>query len=335
MRTLRVGPTGGVPAVLRSLGADPVALMAEIGLDLKVFDNPDNRISFVARGKLMSHCATRTACPHFGLLVGRQAGLQSFGLLGLLVKSAPDVGTALRNLVRYFHLQVRGATVELMVDGDLAVFRYSIYHPGADGTDQVGDGAIAIACNIMRELCGSDWMPIEVRLAHQKPKDVNPFRQFFRAPLRFDAEQYAVLFSATWLARDLPESDPELRRLVQAEIVRFESRHGDDFPEQVRSVLRSALLTDRATADRIAALFSIQRRTLVRRLSAFGTNFQEVADEVRFEIARQLLEDTAMDMAQIAAVLGYANASAFTRAFRRWSDTTPARWRANGRFRRK
>jgi AraC-like DNA-binding protein len=42
-----------------------------------------------------------------------------------------------------------------------------------------------------------------------------------------------------------------------------------------------------------------------------------------------------MDMAQIAAVLGYANASAFTRAFRRWSDTTPARWRANGRFRRK
>ena len=161
------------------------------------------------------------------------------------------------------------------------------------------------------------------------PKDVGPFRRFFRVPVRFDSEQNAVLFSATWLARDLPETDAELRRLVQAEIVKLERRHGDDFPEQVRSVLRNALLTGHASADQIAAFFSIQRRTLHRRLNAFGTGFQEVADEVRFEIARQLLEDTAMDIGQIAVVLDYADASAFTRAFRRWSDTTPAQWRAS------
>jgi AraC-like DNA-binding protein len=50
-------------------------------------------------------------------------------------------------------------------------------------------------------------------------------------------------------------------------------------------------------------------------------------DEVRFEIARQMLENSAMDVSQIAGCLAYADASAFTRAFRRWSGTTPPLWR--------
>lgn len=93
-------------------------------------------------------------------------------------------------------------------------------------------------------------------------------------------------------------------------------------------MLRTALVTNRAKADEVAALFSIHSRTLNRRLNAFGTGFQELVDEGRFEIARQMLEDSAMEVSRIAALLDYADASAFTRAFRRWSGTTPARWRA-------
>ncbi len=90
-----------------------------------------------------------------------------------------------------------------------------------------------------------------------------------------------------------------------------------------------ALLTGHASADQVAALFSIHSRTLSRRLHAFGTNFQELVDEGRFEIARQMLEDSRMEVSQIAMALDYADASAFTRAFRRWSGTTPAQWREN------
>ena len=73
---------------------------------------------------------------------------------------------------------------------------------------------------------------------------------------------------------------------------------------------------------------SMHSRTLSRRLNDFDTGFQELVDEGRFEIARQLLANTALDVRQIAASLDYADASAFTRAFRRWSGTTPAVWRA-------
>jgi AraC-like DNA-binding protein len=125
----------------------------------------------------------------------------------------------------------------------------------------------------------------------------------------------------------LPGTDPELRRLLQQQIDRLESRHEDDFAEQLRSVLRHALVTGHASAEQIAAFFSVDRRTLNRRLNAQGTGFQQIVDELSFEIARQMLANSAMDIVEVADLLGYANASAFTRAFRRWSGDTPASWR--------
>ena len=317
-----------IPAVLRSLGADPAKVLAEVGFDLKLFDNPDNQVSYAARGHLIAHCVARTGCQHFGLLVGEQGGLHSLGLVGLLVKYSPDVGTALRSLAHYLHRHVRGAATTLAVDGDSAVLSYEIHQPWAEATDQTGDGAVATMFNIMRALCGPEWKPAEVCFAHRKPEDLGPFRKFFRAPLVFDAEHNSLVFSADWLDRRLPESDPQLRRLLQKQIGALEARHGDDFPEHVRSVLRTALVTGHARADQVATLFSMHARTLNRRLNAFGIGFRELVDEGRFEIARQTLEDSAMPVSQIAAMLDYADASAFTRAFRRWSGATPARWRA-------
>jgi AraC-like DNA-binding protein len=326
---LRIGATMALPAVLRSLGANPAELLAEAGFDLKLFDDPDNRISYAARSHLLAHCVARTGCQHLGLLVGQQAGLQSLGMVGLLVKYSPDVGTALRNLVRCMHLHVRGAVTNLETDGDTAILSYEIYQPGVEATDQVGDGAVAGLFNIMRTLCGPDWKPVEVQFAHRKPDTVGAFRSFFQAPILFDAEQNAVVFAANWLNLRLPETNPEQHRLLQKQIDVLEDIYGDDLPGQVRSVLRTALLTGHARSDQVAALFSIHSRTLTRRLKDFGTSFQELLDEGRFEIARQMLDDTRMEVSQIALVLDYADASAFTRAFRRWSGATPTQWRKN------
>ncbi len=326
--TVRIGITTVIPELLQSLGADPVEVLAEVGLDPKLFADPGNVMSLAARGRLFSHCVARTGCKHFGLLIGQTGRLSSLGLLGFLVQHSPDVETALRSLVRFSHLVVRGAGANLAVHGDFAILGYEIHQPGVEATDQAGDGAMAMFCNILRKLCGPEWKPVEVWFAHRKPEDVGPYRRFFEAPLRFDAEQYAIVFSATWLSHRLPDDDPELRRHLREQIDAIEARHQEDFPEQVRSVLRTALVTGHAKADQVAALFSMHSRTLNRRLRDFGTNFQALVDEIRFEIARQMLENSAMELSQIAAMLDYADASAFTRAFRRWSGATPGVWRA-------
>ena len=325
--TLRVGGALAITAVLRDFGIDPREVLIEAGIAPELFDDPDNLITYRARGRLMTRSVVRTGCPHFGLLVGQRMNLPSLGLVGLLAKNAPDVGSALRSLVTYLHLHARGAVMELTVDPGLAMLSYDAYQLAVEATDQTGDGATAMMLNAMRTLCGTDFLPIEARFAHRTPDDVRPFRQFFKVPLRFDAEHFALVFSRDWLDRRVPGTDAELERLLQKQIAMLESKHGDEFPAIVRGILRSALLTDHAGADQIAALFSIHVRTLSRRLEDFGTSFQELVDEGRFEIARQMLEDTSLDVGQIAEALGYARASAFTRAFRRWSGTTPALWR--------
>ena len=254
--------------------------------------------------------------------------LNSLGLVGVLVRNAPVVDAALNGLSRWLHLHTQGSEVTLTVDGSQAILSFSVVQPLVEATDQIGDGALSQMLNVMRTLCGPSFRVAEVRFAHRKPEDVQPYRRCFRAPLRFDAEQNALVFSRDWLNVRRPDSDVELQRLLQKQVGILEADFRDDFPAQVRRVLRYALLTDHASAEEIAALFSINPRTLGRRLEDSGTSFRELVEEVRFEIARQMLEDTSRSIGQISASLAYGRASAFTRAFRRWSGTTPVDWRA-------
>ena len=329
---IRVGAISAVPGVIRGLGADPAQVLAEAGFNPSLFEDPNNPISFATRSRLIARCAALTGCPHFGLLVGAQGGLHSLGLVGLLAEYSPDVRTALHSLVRFFHHHLRGASIDVVVEGELAILDYTIYQPGTEATDQIGAAAIAGAVNIMRGLCGADWNPSEVMLAHRRPADVEPYRRIFRAPIRFDAEQNALIFPASWLSHRLVEREPAIRRLLMKKIDALEAQVRDPFPEQVRRILRIALLTDRTSIEDIAALFSMQPRTLNRRLNAFGLSFQKLIDEGRYEIARQALLDTDMNVGHVAALLDYADASSFVRAFQRWSGKTPSQWRDDQRM---
>jgi AraC-like DNA-binding protein len=325
---VRVGTLLPIADILLGMGVDLTELLAAEGVDPKVFDDPDNQIPLTVHNRLIALAVVRSGCPHLGLLVGQRDGLHSLGLAGLLVRYSPDLETALRSFVRYLHTHVRGAKSALTVDGDVATLHWEIYQPGVEAVDQVGDGALAVMLNILRELCGPDWKPIEVRFAHREPAQLQPFRMYFRTTLTFDAEDYSMRFPAGWLQRPVPQADLALRRVLQKEIDAIEARHEADFPEQVRSVLRTALLTGHSRSDQLAALFSMHSSTLARRLKPYGVGFRELVDECRYEVAREMLANSGLDVSHIAAMLDYADASAFTRAFKRWSGITPARWRA-------
>src|SRR5260370_40806521 len=94
------------------------------------------------------------------------------------------------------------------------------YKENIEPIDQVYDGMIAMACNVVRELCDSSWAPKEVLFARARPDDVGSYRRFFRAPRRFDSDQTALRFTADWLAHPIPAGAPEafrpLREGVQA-----------------------------------------------------------------------------------------------------------------------
>jgi len=328
--TLRIAAISQVPDVLRELGADPAEVCAAAGFDFALFNDPNNLITYHAASHLYRVCTEKTGCPHFGLMKGRRSGLDGLGFIGLLAKCAPDVGTALRRLVRYLHLHIRGAVTTLEESGKLAIFSYEIQEPDAEATDQIADASLGTMFNIMVALCGPRWKPVEVRFEHSRPSNVAPFRRFFHAPLSFNANDNSLVFAARWLSRPLPAVDPELRRLLRDHVEALEAQYADEFPEQVRCLLRTGLLADHGSEDKVATLLSTHSRTMHRRLAASGTNFRALVDECRYEIARQMLEGTDAGVGRIADMLDYADTSAFARAFRRWSGTTPAQWRKRG-----
>ena len=318
-----------LPEVLRALGHNPESVIAEAGVDPALLRDPENTIAFRTVGQLMERCVQRTGCRHLGLLVGQKSQATALGVVGLLMQHSPDVETALRSAIQHLHLHDQGGVSSLERSGEFVRLAYGIYENDVPACDQIYAGSIAYVCNLMRALCGARWAPAEVLLPFRRPRDLEPFKRFFRAPLHFDSERCALVFPATWLKHAVLAANPTVRRSAEALVDNLEGRARDDIVPAVRRTVRAMLIAGQASEGGVAQVFAVNRRTLNRRLESKGTTFRRLLDETRYEVARQLLRDSDASIERIASGLGYSGASAFGRAFRRWSGLAPQAWRAN------
>jgi AraC-like DNA-binding protein len=316
----RAGSLSEIPGLLRELGADPAEVEASAGLDKGALDSLENRIPFVATGRLLHECAVKTGCQHLALLVGQRTHLSHLGLPGQLARHSPTLGAAIRTFAVYEHLDSQGMATFLLEKDGVATIGPVVYQKGAEHGDQIYDLYIAATLSIIRELCGAHWRPERVLFSHSKPVDAGPFRRAFQAPCQFDAERTALVLPASVLDHRLPGADPEQLGSLEAQA---HARDDLGVVFRLRRTLRILLLAQGASGDQVARLLSMHHRTLNRRLKAEGTTFQELLDEVRFEAACQLLDTARIPITEIAVSLGYAETSAFSRAFRRWSGATP------------
>ncbi|KLK93533.1 AraC family transcriptional regulator [Microvirga vignae] len=327
---IHLGVAKEIAPALRDFDIDPDPVIREAGLDPHLFDDGTNVIPHAALGRLLSLSVTRTRCPHFGLLVGQRATILSLGMVGRLMLHSETLGDAMRALVSNLSIQNRGAVPSLRLIGDTALFSFSVYQPEAESADQISDGSLAVALNAIRALCGPDWNPIEVLLPRAAPADQEPYRRHFRAPVRFNQETAVIVLPTSDLDRRIAGADPMVRALLEERIQQMKGAQGSVLSDDIRRLLRTRLTSKRCSAEDIADLLAMHRRTLSRRLKGSGMGYRAITNEIRFEIARQLLQYTEVPLGQIAAALGYSEASAFTRAFRRWSGQTPTAWRGEG-----
>ncbi len=325
---IRVGPATAMSAVLRDVDLSLEPLLRAEGAPPGLFEHPDNAIPFKSFCNLVARCVGAMGREDFGLLLCERVGASDLGLTGFLLQQASDVRAAVQNLVRYFHHHDRGASAFLEKDNRIVTLGYSIYEIDAPGCEQIYDGAAAVGRNIMLGLCGPRFAPIEVRLSRRRPASPVRYERFFGAPVRFEAEHTAILFDEKWLEGELPGADEALRRMLQEQIDLLEQEESGNFAEQVRRLLRATLVRRAASVDDICKLLQLTRRTLTRRLGAEGASYKELSDEIKFEIARQLLRQPAHSVTDVAFALHYSEASAFARAFRQWSGVSPTIWRA-------
>jgi AraC-like DNA-binding protein len=318
-----------LPTVLSELGVSPERAFGAARVDPGLFEDPEARIAIEPLGGLFDTCVALTQCDHFGLLVGERFSLRALGPLGSLMRHSATVGDAIRGLLLHLHLTDRGAAPVLLApDPSCVALGYSIYRHGTPATAQILDGAIAIAYRILRELCGPAWQPLRVQLSHGRPERIAPYRRMFGANLAFDAEVSAVLFASSWLLQPIAGADAGTHGAINRAIREASANFPLTFAEQVHGVLHQMIRGGDASAASVARLFGIHERTLRRRLEDEGKHLQQLINDERFEIAKQLLDHTSLPVAEIAAALQYADPNAFSRAFRGWAELSPTQWRA-------
>jgi AraC-like DNA-binding protein len=320
---LRAAPLGPLPRVVEGFGVSFDAICRQLGLPSDLLADTEAPVSIEEAGRLLSACAQRTACPHLGLLVGETFGLETMGAIGSLARQAVNVGAALRGLILALHLHDRATVPDLASTGDTAILSTVALAELAAGGPEVADLTMMACHNLVRELGGPGWRPREVQLARRTPADPEPYRRIFRAPVRFDADHNALVFDRRWLSRPVRERSG-LRGEALAEMAKV---HPVDLPLKVRRACVTAILIGDASVERLAKLAGFSHRSLNRHLSVFGTTARYELQRVRLQMARQLLAATDLPVRDIAALLSYSDAAAFTRAFRSRSGSAPSRWR--------
>lgn len=325
-----MGPLSVLPGLLRELGVRPSPLLRRVGLAADALADRDARISYASSVALLDACAAATGCRHFGLLAGSRWRLEHIGMPGEVTGSCATVGEALETFTRFQWLNSSGGVVFLAREGRTTTFGYAIFEPGLQrGVDQVHDMVMAVGVRMIRELTGMPgWSPARVMVSRQQPDDVLPYRRFFAAPIQFDAEATVLRFPSAFEATRVPAGDETRRRVLEAKLL---AAGREAMLPKLHRMIRVAMIFGLSSGDQVASAMALTRRTFNRRLAEYGTTFHEVLEAARLEVAQQLLRETTLSIGDIGDALGYAEPSAFVRAYRRWTQTTPGAWRELGR----
>ena len=325
---VRIGPLLPILALLREAGIDPVPVLKRCGLRLSLFDDADNRITFDKGKRLLLACAAATGRSDFGLLIGQRFDFAAMGVLGKLMQLSPTLGDALKSLRRYLAVHDTGGVVYLeeQDQGEVAL-GYAVYEHATPAVAMIYDMAMAIVCKVLRTLCGPRWKASRVQFAHGRPADVGAYRRYFAAPLSFDAPRSAIHFDAQWLASPMQGVDDAALAAARRAAEAVEGAAPLRRAERARAAVLALLMTGALSGARVASALALSERSLRRQLRDEGTSLQAIVGEARFEAARQMLRDTALPIRAIAEALQYADAAAFSRAFKLWSAQAPTHWR--------
>lgn len=324
----RVGFLVAVPPILTKLNVDAASVIQASGLAPDALDNPEGTIPYRSMGLLLECAAKMSACPHFGILLGKVIRIESLGLLGKWISNMPTLREATRAYVENQHRQAHGSVMYLLEEPKRALLGYAIYEPDMPGTQLIIDIAATAMSQLISELLRQNQPSFEVMLSRRMPADLSPYREVFGERVRFDAKQTAIVLPRYLLDSSVPGADPERLASLDAQVRDHWNAGELDIATRLSRELKIAIFNGRLSVEEVAAQMGMSTRTFRRRLEEAGISFREAIDESRFELAKQLFTNTDLNASRISAILGYSNPAVLTRSFTRWARLSPKAWRS-------
>lgn len=320
----------GVFGFICAQGGDADRIFGKAGLQPDCVGNPTFNLSLSTYCDMFEQAARQTQNDNFGLWFGHQFRPQDLGMLGYAAVSSPTVGSALENLVKLFHFHQQGSFMQLLpTDDGLLRLEYQIHDGRIMQRRQDAELSLGMFANIFRESYGNDWGAEEIHFEHPRPENWNEHEQAFNAPVYFSQKTNAILFKPADLDGRMPHSDLRLLSIVQACLTELgNTRPGNSsFADQVRNAARSRLPDGYPSLEGVAGHLKVSTANLQRRLSDENLTYKDLVEDIRHELAFMYLGQRHLSLSEIGFLLGYSELSAFSRAFRRWTGTSPRAYR--------
>jgi AraC-like DNA-binding protein len=304
-------------------------VLARHGVDKQLLDDQDARVPGQLDMDLFDALAERTNEPALGVKIALLPRPPSFDLADYAARNSPDLGSGYRCLLRHQRLLFDHPPLELKVDDQVARL---IHH--APPLSRVSRHATECLLGMMlvhgRALTGVDWAPLSVSLRDPAPPDDAPYRRLFRVAVEFAQPVTEIVFDRSVLAYANQAADPALYAVLEhhaAERVQKLASENSFLDEARREIGRLMRGSVPRAAD-VARRLGMSTRTLHHRLRGHQRTYQQLIDDVRLAMASAYLADARVKCVEVAFMLGFSDASAFYRAFRRWTGKTPIEYRA-------
>jgi AraC-like DNA-binding protein len=315
--------------VLGKLGLPLGDVLAGTGLTAGDL-SPERFIPFDVFLTILENAVRLTGREDLGLLLGASQTVNVMGPWSRVIRTAATLGEALSDLAVLQLRNSSGAATYLRRQEDVVFMGYGVHSPQVPVAPVLHDIVLAVGNRVITELTHGAVRPKEY--FSMRPVPSNPGRwAALNAPIRFGQEETGLFLSFRDMAFPLQTADRHLHDMALDEFHSAPSVISSIWTHRTSHALRSLILEGRSKMPDVAGHLGVGSRNLRRALAAEDTTFEVVRDTVRFAIARDLLSMSKLSVSDMALTLDFASSTAFIRAFRRWTGSSPAAWReSNG-----
>jgi AraC-like DNA-binding protein len=313
---------------LRRRGLDDVTFLQGSSIDQATLADIRSTISMAEWATLLTHAVELTEDPALGLSMAEHWSQSKLQVIGQLVAACRTLREAFALFDRYKLLIGNNIRWTLEEHGELAAMFCdpTIEHPLA--TRVAFEAWLGIIHRLGRTfLCIDTDLESEVWFKHPAPPYAAEYARVFGRSVRFDQPRYAIIFRREYLDRAQPLGDETVVEVLSksAELL-LRERDAESMAERVRGLLRFEEDIHAIDVRRVALQLGLNVRALRRRLVAERVSLASLLDEARLRVARRELRKPGVSIKEAAYALGFSEASAFHRAFKRWSGQTPAQY---------
>ncbi len=314
--------------VLEERGVDGRAVLDEAGIDYDDAANPDTRITLKQHQTLWRLAVERTGDPCLGLRVGQAFPPAALHGLGLGWLASTTLSTAFDRLIRYQRLLSTNAEFKWKESGDSYRLSGQPRIAGPDFEIAAADATLAVVMRLCRLTLSESVRPVSVCVQHDRQICRAHYQAFYGCEVTFNAPNYSLEFDKALLAEALPGANPLLARINDQAVAEYLARFDQqDIATRVRQQLINALVDGQPEQATVARALNLSLRQLQRELSAQGTSFRKLTDEVRMNLAVSYLSERHKSIGEISWLLGYTEPANFSRSFKKWTGQTPKAFR--------